>query len=284
MSTMTNDAVTDRVDRAVAVYGLPEHTAQLALAGARVGAVHLVGLSGKLASGKDTVAPLVMDMLGARRREHMSFATVLKDEGDAILASIRSWAGLQCVSAPLLPVQRVDLGRYLATTHQIPFEKAVEFFAGDVADAAIGDVGLHARARTPVTRAFLQKLGTDVRRAQDDLYWVKRTVGPAAAAMATGTSVFFTDVRFPNEADAVRALGGTLIRLDVTEQTQRERLRARDGLELDVAAGAHPSETALDDYAGFDVRVSNDGPLEETLASIAAILGLDCKVPVLDVA
>lgn len=279
--TTTDLSLGERVAHAVATYNLPEATTRLALSAAAARDVHLVGLSGKLASGKDTVAPLVMRMLGAQPVEHQSFATPLKDQGDQILATIREYAHLTRATTPLLLGQRVDLAQYLATMHSLPFEQAMDFFAtGELCDAVIDDPDLCSRSRTPVVRAFLQHLGTDVRRVQDDLYWVKRATAPAVTAMAAGTSVYFTDTRFPNEADAVRALGGIVIRLDVTEDTQRERLFARDGIDLDPAATSHSSETALDDYDRFDARVSNDGSLEETLAAIAACLGLDCSVPV----
>ena len=58
------------------------------------------------------------------------------------------------------------------------------------------------------------------------------------------------DVRFPNEADAIKRHGGLLIRLEgdpggVRAKTRRNLL--------------HPSETALDDYAGgFDAIINTE--------------------------
>lgn len=59
-----------------------------------------------------------------------------------------------------------------------------------------------------------------------------------------------TDVRFPNEATAIKERGGMLIRIN------------RGG---DVTHGQHPSETALDDYAEWDVVIDNNGTLEELI-------------------
>lgn len=68
-----------------------------------------------------------------------------------------------------------------------------------------------------------------------------------------------TDVRFPNEADAIRDAGGVLIRLVRPSAGQGD---------------AHPSETALDDYVE-NYRLSNTGTLKvlrDTARSLAGDL------------
>lgn len=57
-----------------------------------------------------------------------------------------------------------------------------------------------------------------------------------------------TDVRFPNEADAIRERGGFVIRIE------NDRVESID---------THESETALDDYEHFDEIIYNNGTLEE---------------------
>lgn len=54
-----------------------------------------------------------------------------------------------------------------------------------------------------------------------------------------------TDVRFPNEAEAIKDRGGFIIRID------------RPGVE---PVNAHPSETALDNW-DFDYRIANASDL-----------------------
>lgn len=91
-------------------------------------------------------------------------------------------------------------------------------------------------------RPLLQRFGTDVCRhlfGQD--IWVK-----TAMARVAGDTVF-ADVRFPNEADAIREAGGVLLRV------------VRPGV---APANAHASERALDDYL-FDATIHNDGTLAE---------------------
>ena len=55
-----------------------------------------------------------------------------------------------------------------------------------------------------------------------------------------------TDVRFPNEAQAIKDRGGILIRIN------------RDNGTRAIDVNAHLSETALDDYDGFDYVIDND--------------------------
>tara|TARA_R110001606_G_scaffold19453_1_gene71318 strand:- start:2634 stop:3476 length:843 start_codon:yes stop_codon:yes gene_type:complete len=62
-----------------------------------------------------------------------------------------------------------------------------------------------------------------------------------------------TDVRFPNEAQAIKDKGGIVIRVE------RPQLIERDF--------EHPSETALDDYK-FDEVIENNGSIEELIEKV----------------
>lgn len=100
-----------------------------------------------------------------------------------------------------------------------------------------------AKDRIPEVRRTLQRLGTDVVRKLDSELWVE--YGLERAGLIEGP-VVFTDCRFPNEADAIRAAGGIIVRV------------VRPGLPDD--GDKHESETALDDYP-VDVTIRNDSTL-----------------------
>ncbi len=69
-----------------------------------------------------------------------------------------------------------------------------------------------------------------------------------------------TDVRFPNEAQAIKDRGGIVIRV--------ERDYILRDVELPFIKDAqHPSETALDDYE-FDHVIENDGSLDELIGKV----------------
>jgi hypothetical protein len=67
-----------------------------------------------------------------------------------------------------------------------------------------------------------------------------------------GAKVVFADVRFPNEANIIKKLGGTVVRIN------------RDGNQ---AANQHISETALDNF-DFDHYLDNNGSIEELHESL----------------
>lgn len=132
-------------------------------------------------------------------------------------------------------------------------------------------------------REFLQKLGTEAIR--DNLHkdvWVK-------ALFADYTPVEFledqpnpilapelpnwiiTDTRFENEAEAVKAHGGILLRINGKFRTERET-RFDSYLKLQgISPIEHPSETALDNYP-FDYVINNDGSIEELTEKVKEFL------------
>jgi len=119
-----------------------------------------------------------------------------------------------------------------------------------------------AQGKTMTIRKILQWWGTDIMRTLvDPDHWIKaidRTWGSGV--------IIIDDIRFPNEADYIKSKGGYLIRLDTTYTETSEKLRY------------HLSETVLDDYQGFDLRLS---PEYGTLGKVAheldlsVILGLE---------
>lgn len=96
----------------------------------------------------------------------------------------------------------------------------------------------------PEVRQLLQRMGTDVgRQFFGDNVWVDL----ALKGLPEGVPVVFSDCRFPNEGDAIRRLGGHVVRVN------------RHGYG---PTNGHVSETALDDYP-FDAYIWNTGTLDE---------------------
>lgn len=104
------------------------------------------------------------------------------------------------------------------------------------------------------SRQLLQRLGTEFGRQQiaDDI-WIRCW----EARIKPHDRVVTDDVRFLNEAEAVKAAGGQMWKI-----TRASVQRNTD----------HPSEGALDDWDGFDVVIDNDGSLEEYRRKIDAAL------------
>lgn len=96
-------------------------------------------------------------------------------------------------------------------------------------------------------REFLQLLGTEgVRDNLGPMVWVEACSGEVMDAVESGKNVIFTDMRYPNEYDYVRALGGFTVRVE------------RPGVE---AVNEHASDSALKGKT-FDALVLNNAGLQ----------------------
>lgn len=251
---------------AATTYGVDPFVAAAAAANLASGALRVVAVSGHMGSGKDWWAPKIMELLGvADTATPASFAHPMKSEVNTLLEIVGS-------CTPQVAAERVADVLDWDLEHAHRFVGIVEPFRDQVVswDAHRRDL-LPADARGCL-RALLQDYGTARRIHTDELYWVSRAADMVCTQVAAGRSVYLTDVRFPNEADLSLALGWDLIRLDITDEVQQQRLLARDGVTYDLAALTHPSETALDDYP-FPVRIDNSGSEVETLRQLAARYG-----------
>lgn len=97
--------------------------------------------------------------------------------------------------------------------------------------------------------SLLQWWGTDVRRMHfSENYWVQQVVDKVKA---NPTGRFISpDCRFPNEAKAIKDLGGSVVKI----------LRPDRPLDRDPN---HPSEAALNEYTEWDYIFCNTGTLDE---------------------
>ena len=233
-------------------FGVKSQVAEAAAMNIVDGVVTLLGFSGKLASGKDSVASGVVSRLGLGTPLHLSFAHALKEEVDTTFRLVREGRVGEIMDV---------MGLHDPGTTDV--------YVSLVLDALREQPGIDARTRTPGVRRVLQFWGTEVRRAQQFDYWVCKAASEAMSAAAAGNHVFYTDGRFPNEIAASQKLGFLVIRLEVSPDVQSARLQQRDGLRPDPTSLVHPSEVALDDYTGFDLVTSNEGDFEQTVTFVS---------------
>ncbi len=186
-------------------------------------ASHLIGISGRKRSGKDTFAERLVSHHGFTR---VAFADPLK-----------------AVAVDLNPIIRIEADEF-------------GLFYGPGTGAVIGsyelvrlaelveEQGWEVAKEFREVRRILQALGVAVREHVGDETWVDAALVKAAAISGP---VVVTDVRFPNEAERVRFDGGKIVRVN------------RPGLpETDL----HISETALDDLVP-DFLVRNAGTVAD---------------------
>lgn len=104
------------------------------------------------------------------------------------------------------------------------------------------------------TEAMRNVFGPDI--------WVKTVERRALADPET--SVVICDLRFPNEVEAIHRMGGLAIRVD----RPAKLLPPATSPDED----SHLSETALDNYHGWDGVILNNGTLESLEASVRAFV------------
>lgn len=172
----------------------------------------LIGLAGRARSGKDTVAAHLIARHGYSR---LAFADGVRD-----------------VAYATDPIVSTFNGGYDRLSHYVD------------------TYGWEGAKELPEVRGLLQRLGTDgVRTVIGPFTWVdlwgrkfRQSTGP----------VVVTDVRFPNEAEMLRRLGGAIARV------------VRPG---PVPTHEHTSESAMDDHQA-DTHLINDGSVADLLAKV----------------
>lgn len=196
----------------------------------------ILGLGNKARHGKDSFAQAIiryygiLDATKAKHGlnttptiiQHLSFADPLYKEVNAFLASPwgKSWL-------------RRDVGLKVANATIIP-------------DWVTPDNPL-VDPRAPLGKytKLLQWWGTEYRRTQDPEYWTKQW---KAAVNPKADIVFSTDMRFQNEAQAVKELSGYTIQVN--------RLNLDGTPFVDTSRDPnHPSEIQLDGY-NYDFKIT----------------------------
>lgn len=183
----------------------------------------LIGLSGRIGSGKDTAAEMLLDLMPEKHFHIKGFSYKLKQVAEMFTGIPAATMSKQEVKNTFLPEWGMTL------------------------------------------RQLLQKLGTDAVR--DNLHqdaWVLALfadynyIPPMHTGAIKHPNWIITDVRFPNEAQAIRERGGIIL-----------RMQRRSG--WNKADLLHPSETALDLYH-FDHYIDNNGTLENLREEIQHLI------------
>jgi hypothetical protein len=186
----------------------------------------IIGISGKIGSGKDTLS-IVINYL-ADKSAPDSFNRWEQPLEEYTYKNKKYAENLKCMVCFLIGCNRIDL-------------EDREFKEKELGEEWDG--------LTP--RKILQLLGTEAGR---EIIHPNIWVNSLFADYTTDSNWVITDVRFPNEAQAIKDRGGIVIRIE------------RPGGESHCG-GAHASETALDDY-DFDIVINNDGTIDELIDKV----------------
>lgn len=182
----------------------------------------LIGLSGKMGSGKDTIAEMLVEYSNGDFVLN-SFGRMIREEIDSVIKD-----------------------SYLLNEEELEDKYDVNFSEIKRVREILGRESIFERSEK--SREGLQYWGTNVRRSQNELYWIDLAERKIKRMLEKGERTILTDVRFPEEADLIRKLNGTLLRLEAEEEVRVGRIYARDGIKTSKIALSHSSETSLDNY------------------------------------
>jgi hypothetical protein len=191
----------------------------------------IIGISGKMHSGKDTVGNII-EMLAATNDPTVNW-------------EIKKYAG------KLKEIACILTGCTLEQLEDQEFKKKA--LSREWCYPTEWQGKEHWVEMT--TRELLQKLGTEaMRNGLHENVWVN-----ALYADYTNQNWIITDMRFPNEFDAVKSRGGITIRVNRVRYISTH------------SEGEHESERALDDHK-FDYVIYNNGSMSDLITKVREIL------------
>jgi hypothetical protein len=235
----------------------------------------IIGISGRIGSGKDTVGEIIQKICltnGGPKFEIKKFAGKLKE-----IASLLTG----------VPVERFEdqdfkksyLGEQWAKTPVTPLNECTIFDPIDLNNLM-------------TYRDFLQKLGTEaMRNGLHTNVWVNALFADYKAEETHKVPRYYdelnkkglagyegiwehpnwiiTDMRFPNEMEAVKEKGGITIR--VVRPDYVENTFTGKKFPVKVHQNLHLSETALNGYI-MHYEIINDGTIEDLIEKVRTIL------------
>lgn len=264
----------------------------------------LIGISGKLGAGKDAFSDFYLDEVKYPERwDIKKFADKLKNIVCEILGCSRAQLeDREFKEKPLGEewriwfVQDTHFDYKLGNVHLTKKEAQVSKEIGIAEMGWPEDCRVTTEILTP--RRMLQIIGTEGgRHLVHPNIWVlslfsdykEKTLSWDHNGFPTYTGLpswIITDVRFPNEAQKIRDLGGYLIRIERALPQRFPKLWEKYHKDGDVSMFwtnlkegdpkfyeklNHSSETSLDSWEDWDIKVENNGTLEEFKFKVKAI-------------
>lgn len=229
----------------------------------------IIGISGNIGSGKDTVGTIIQYLSTQKEKISYtgSFNSYIMDIGMG--SDISSRWHIKKFAGKLKQIATMLTG--------IP----TEYFENQEFKESNLSKEWNNHGMPMTVREFLQKLGTEsIRNELHPNAWVNALFSdykPIANWPEYGVtddgdripvgynSIFpdwiITDTRFPNEARAIKDVGGIVIRIN----------RIKKDINNQQTARLHPSETSLDGWS-FDYIIDNDGTINDLIDKVKLMM------------
>ena len=244
----------------------------------------IIGISGRKGSGKDTIGKIIQILTNFPKADDTTVLKYLNENTSNNVFEIKKFAGvLKQITSILTGVKVEDLenedvkNTKLSTVYIVEDTETIRFSKLEDAieeyerrkhqlllNFSVEEVStmIFLREEYITPRVVLQVLGTEIGRQINPDIWVNflmKDYKPSELLMSKIRRVsirirleeslpnwIITDVRFLNEAEAIKERGGKLIRVNRPGQASRSK-------------DNHESEIALDNYKSFDHIIKNIG-------------------------
>lgn len=196
----------------------------------------VISFSGKIASGKDTLANALQMNLKKDLNvnfEIISFGYFLKDELKDFIDNLYFDE------------------RILSNIFQISIDDVKK-----CKEILYTEENRDIKNKTNNIRKLLQYYGTNIRRKQDKNYWINRLIYYIKNSKTN--NFIITDSRFVNEIESLNIFDTFKIDLRISKDEQLRRITNRDGTILSLDELNHLSECELDGYKNFDLILDVD--------------------------
>jgi ABC-type oligopeptide transport system ATPase subunit len=218
----------------------------------------IIGINGKIGSGKDTVGKIIQ-YLQCHNTGEITIQDVMSNPEHEWWLEEQSKFEIKKFAGKLKEIASLLTGIDIEDFEDQEFKKTNLESSWDVKSKY-----RDRRPPKPMTvREFLQKLGTEaMREGLHTNVWVNALFAdykPPKMSEYNPSNWIITDMRFPNEMDAVVKRHGITIR--VTRPVKKSKNTPK----------LHSSETALD-KAKFDYEIINDGSMEKLVKKVRKIL------------
>jgi hypothetical protein len=220
-----------------------------------------ISISGKMTSGKTTCSEYLIQKYGYER---VSFATPIKQ--------ITGWFKEYCKSVPSVSYNEIKLReknqlfKYLVRLNLDNYVNASKCF--DILMEEIFPQYYYMDwtiEKSDEWRKLLQEIGDGLRQKVNPTIWMDYL----AASLEEDGLYICDDMRYLNEFEVMRNAGFTLIRLQMSEDIQADRIKELYGT-IDPQRLLHPSEIDLD-HTAFTYVVDSDQELTKVLHDVVSI-------------
>jgi hypothetical protein len=237
--------------------------------------INLIGISGQIGSGKDIVGKIIQYLTSKDYLQGIGDIESYLESNTVYNFGHWNWQ-IKKFASNLKKICSILTGIPIEKFEDQEFKKSE---SGEEWDYLNYEHSMRGDTVKMTVRELLQKVGTDIFREQlHNNVWINALFGDYKLENEESTYLnpyptieypnwLITDLRFPNEFQAIKDRGGICVRVNrfETQTFYTQRVSFPDAIPI------HESERALDDYP-FDYVINNKGSIEELIEEVKKML------------